>query len=399
MKNIVLTGLIFYENIGDRAVFEITKELIMEMPELKNIEIRCGDLIGRIEGPDGKPYYPAESKQRYEKCLKTMSVEEACKYCRYLATRSMCKELIDNDTIALIFVGGGLVTFDYDDWHLYISEVINYANKHNVPIMMSGVGIEGYDENDEKCQNLKKYLNVPTMRCITTRDDIESLAKYCEKSTRIQTALVADSACMIDRIYPPKEKSSNQKIIGLGVIREDIFSRRGIPVSKEKMLELWSKIFNIIENKDGYTCKLFCNGTKLDESFGMDLMEYMNFTEEDKNKYWLKRPESVKEFVDELTSFDGAIVGRLHASIFSFSYDIPCIGLVWNVKQLLFGKITEHLKWFIEPDNFDAEYIVDQLFLAMKETPNNELKNKLCNDTKEYLYSFINESIRNQIGE
>lgn len=31
MKNIVLTGLIFYENIGDHAVFEITKELIMEM--------------------------------------------------------------------------------------------------------------------------------------------------------------------------------------------------------------------------------------------------------------------------------------------------------------------------------------------------------------------------------
>jgi len=39
------------------------------------------------------------------------------------------------------------------------------------------------------------------------------------------------------------------------------------------------------------------------------------------------------------TSCDRIIASRLHASIFAYSYAVPCVSLVWNVKQRIFGRV------------------------------------------------------------
>lgn len=68
----------------------------------------------------------------------------------------------------------------------------------------------------------------------------------------------------------------------------------------------------------------------------------------------MDRPKSVDELVNIISSFDAAVVTRLHSSIIAYSFDIPTIGLVWNNKQLMFGKAIKHSERFIE-ESFDEK--------------------------------------------
>lgn len=57
-------------------------------------------------------------------------------------------------------------------------------------------------------------------------------------------------------------------------------------------------------------------------------------------------PLTVKQLTDGICNCAGLIVGRLHTSILAYAYDIPCVSLVWNHKQTMFGEQTGHGKYF-----------------------------------------------------
>jgi polysaccharide pyruvyl transferase WcaK-like protein len=205
------------------------------------------------------------------------------------------------------------------------------------------------------------------------------------------TAQVADPACSFSRFFPLRT-ADQKNCIGLGVVRERLFEDNDVAFSKEEMLKLWSELYMNLLNK-GYDCKLFCNGALSDFRFLEKLREYIA------DRYhitpdYVPRPETVEELTGILCSCKGVIVARLHASILSYAYDIPCVSLVWNHKQTMFGEQTGHEQFFITSKDFHADLIIERLIDAMAQKPDPVSKQKYCSTTQKYIENFLAEYCR-----
>ena len=71
----------------------------------------------------------------------------------------------------VVFVGGGLIKYKYQQFWIQISSIVNNAEKNNIPVFFNAVGVEGYSNTDYRCQFLKKYLNKDIVKMITIRNN------------------------------------------------------------------------------------------------------------------------------------------------------------------------------------------------------------------------------------
>ncbi len=383
MKKIVLVGLISDANLGDQAIYEATKFQIDRIFKNKNENVEF-ELIDLCIGNNSKKNNFIRS---IYKRVKNKLYSPVKSFCNRIKKES--KKKINNQVNSIVFCGGGLIKFKQQiEIGRAISIIIESAQKFNIPVMFSGVGVEGYDENNINCQKLKKSINNNCVKYITTRDDINTLNNYYLKdNTRIVTAKVSDSACSINQLYPKTIKNNNT--IGLGMIRANLFKDYEIDFSDNQAIELYKELYYKIINS-GRKCKFFTNGNIADQIFAERLIDKLNL---DKKDVLEERPNKVEDLINIITSYSGMIVARLHASIIAYSYNIPCIGLVWNNKQKFFGEAIECPNRFIEHDKFNAEYILSELENAMdigQYSLNNE---EYKNSNSYYIEKFIQEFV------
>jgi polysaccharide pyruvyl transferase WcaK-like protein len=159
-----------------------------------------------------------------------------------------------------------------------------------------------------------------------------------------------------------------------------------------QMLKLWSGLFNKLV-QSGYECKLFCNGALSDEQFCIDLLEYMNIPKENWKSVMKERPQSAEELANVIMSFDTIIACRLHASIIAYSYGIPGVGLVWNNKQVMFGKAIGYPEYFVTKEQFNVQYIINVLENAVSQGYNEKNREQYCKTTSTAIDDFIKKYI------
>ena len=235
---------------------------------------------------------------------------------------------------------------------------------------------------------LKRALNRDCVKYISTRDDIDILSgKYCENSQI--TELVADPVCSLSFMKPLKKRPQRQRIIGLGTVRSGLFVDNDIDFTRDDMLKFWSQLVREIQ-KRGMQCRVFCNGTIDDMLFQDDLAKYMGLSEAEKKGLMYERPTSVGQLARYINGFDAVITGRLHASIIAYSYAVPSVGLVWNDKQRMFGRIIGHPERFIEPADFNAETVINAVEAAM-ETGYDEEKRRSSATTSVFMDRFVRD--------
>jgi len=76
---------------------------------------------------------------------------------------------------------------------------------------------------------------------------------------------------------------------------------------------------------------------------------------------------SPEELIGELSGCAGVIAYRLHASITSFAYSIPSVGLSWNFKVPYFYESVGHGDRALGPERWNATEVVGALEKAMAE--------------------------------
>lgn len=287
----------------------------------------------------------------------------AKKHCelRHYNYRSMDYELIKSADL-IIFCGGGIIKYKQEEFHIYMPEILKCAEKYKIPVYFNGVGIEGYEANDKRCQHYKRALNYSCVKGIGVRDDISTLEKYLYSDHIFRKEMI-DPAVYTPDVYHIK-RNKKSKIIGLGIVRWKIFEDNGLPqITREFQLEMWKGIINELENH-GYSWKLFVNGMPADYEFAEDLLEYIG---ESKNADYLlmKRPITGKELVEDISSFSGIIACRMHANIIAYSLGIPSIGLVWNEKLVFWGNRIGYPERFLRSNQFDPKIIVNQLLKSI----------------------------------
>ncbi|MBR2844013.1 MAG: polysaccharide pyruvyl transferase family protein [Solobacterium sp.] len=414
MKNIVLVGLQYDNNIGDQAIFYATRclldEVLKDYPD-EEIEIRCMDMVGRSEMGVNPIKGKVESKQspvylslvRFAKKIRTLR-KYANHYSLFKLSVSKkeyekveqmsilnCSQHFDENTVGVLFTGGGIIKFHKQMFHVYMRTIINYAHERNIPVMISAAGIEGYDEKDQRCIALKQALTCSSVKVITTRDDLSNLEKYCGGSSQV-IAQVADPACSLSRFIPAAEHSERRRVVGICLIRPEIFDDYGIKVSEKELFELWKTLYLKI-TAAGDACRFFITGTVPDQKTMEKFREYLCVKTPADASVFCPRPMSVKDLTDIITGCDAVIASRLHASIIAYAYRVPCTALVWNVKQRIFGKVIGHPERFIEREHFNADEILELLKKASEEGYDEQRRSEYCATTGNYISRFIHDHV------
>ncbi|EGQ8943521.1 polysaccharide pyruvyl transferase family protein [Vibrio parahaemolyticus] len=263
-----------------------------------------------------------------------------------------------NDASAIVFAGGGMIKFKYQDCWAHISALVDTVANKPCPIFFNAVGVEGYDQSNYKCRLLKESLNHSAIKMVTTRDDLSLLNDGYIENGYIKTAQVADSAVFSSEVYGIQKKSRD--VVGLGLVRARIFKDNGIDLDRTQVIELYASLISELEAR-GQSYQLFTNGLKSDVDILEDLETYLG------KQLNVIEPQTPRELVELISTFKCTIAARLHACIISYSLTVPVVGLVWNNKVKMFGECIGYPERFFSHQDFDANEIIDRLILSVAE--------------------------------
>lgn len=287
----------------------------------------------------------------------------------------------------------GMLKYSTQDFS-YIYNIINkIASQNNISIMMSAMSIENSNKNDWRCRQLKEAVNCSSVKFITTRDNIEELellrSYYLYEDSNVISRVVGDPALWTKQTYEIREKRTTSTVIGVGLIRLNIYKDYGYNITEEELYDFYKKILLCLSEK-GYNWKLFCNGMEEDYKVGERLINELSLS---KDKL-CARPKDANDLITLLSGFQRVLGARLHSCITSYALGIPVVGLIWDNKLRAFAKKIEHDEFFIEPENLNVEYVVDRLEAVTSKEYNLELMEELKNSTYKSIKEFIESDYR-----
>lgn len=287
----------------------------------------------------------------------------------------------------IIFGGGGLIKFHRQNFHFFLHDILKYADANSIPVLINAQGIEGYDEDDLRCQILKSALNRDCVKYISTRDDFAMLRNCYIDNPNTVVKDVCDPAFWTVETYGVRKKETSQKTVGLNVIRTKIFGEYMYKISDEELGEVYYDLIKLLD-KDGYAIDLFSNGVPKDTEF----IEFLMSTYPDlKTKYHvtISNPETTKELVETISGYDRYMAVRLHAAIIGTVLGVPNISLVWNRKQPLFGKEIGMPQNFLKKNKFTAENIYKTLMEASSYEMNDAYKKTVYENLEKQIDKWI----------
>ena len=294
---------------------------------------------------------------------------------------------------AVIFAGG-ILKITNEKFCLYIPEIIQEAERHGIPVYMSNFGVEQFYADDERSQALKEAVNLPCVKGIAARDDIETLKRdYLEGENVSKAFPVTDIAIWSARSYKKylketrpnspyyrkdtflKDSSSGKSDapIGLGIVRHRLFEDYGHPeVTKDIQMDFW---LGVIDELDRRSLKwvIFTNGDAYDEEFAREVLEKAGRGSK------LPAPLDGAALVRMISGFKGVIAGRMHSNIISYALGLPSVGFIWNRKLEFWGQKIGHPERFLKVDEMDPVKAVDILVSAL---------DRPCGPSKDMLYAI-----------
>ncbi|MCI8747864.1 MAG: polysaccharide pyruvyl transferase family protein [Lachnospiraceae bacterium] len=356
MKKIAIMGLCNYENMGDQII------------------ARTVDYLVRQCGEEYDPYYvnfqPDRKGVRYENYKEMRKKVEShnpdeIEHKRiydimYWFVSPYYEEMLKNAD-ALIFMGGSFKYRTQNVWATY-SIALEYAKKFNIPVMFNAMNIQDYDDYDWRCQLLKEHANFSCVKLITSRDGIsgvEKLKNYYIENSDIKLFPAGDPAFWSKECYN-YINVEKKDIIGINLIRGDVFLDYGLEVTEEELLIFYEEIIKELTKK-GYNWELFTNGMKADFLFGEKVLAKCNM--ENLNKIYIANSD--EDCVKNIAKYKGIIAARLHAGIVAYSLNIPIAGFIWDEKLVHFSEMAKLNKSFCNVNELKGKIIVEKLEEAM----------------------------------
>src|SRR3954447_13160765 len=190
MKRVILAGLLNDKNLRDIVIADCAKFLYNEVTRnASDIEYVSLDLTGYYKYISKKPFL---IRKLYGAWNRSANLFTAKKMNGRVKLNSRYYQRQIKGTSLIVIVGGGMIKYKYQHFWVYLSGLIDAAERLGVPIVLNALGVEGYDKNDPRCQILKQALNNPAVKVITTRDDIDTLRNlYLKGNQKVVSRKVA----------------------------------------------------------------------------------------------------------------------------------------------------------------------------------------------------------------
>lgn len=388
---IKLVGLYGYDNIGDQILCDtceyIVKTIIKEK-NLKNVNIEKIDMLQQIQYKRYSLkkllikiirkirfiFFNVLKKENYITDLLSF-MEQLIKY-HHMFKKSLKKADV------IIFVGGAFLKFKSESFQYSIRIIISLADKFKIPVMFNGIGIEGYDKKDIRCEKLKKAINRKCVKVVTTRDDITLLnEKFIESDCT--TALVGDSALWLKECYGIKPQV-DRKYVGINISYLHLFKAYNLPYNEKAYVEIYRKLISSLQKHD-IEFRLYSNGKRQDYEGGLELIKRLGLDE----SLLLPNANTPLEFIYQVNQFKVIIPLRLHSCITAFALGIPSVGYIWNKKVIKFADIVNMSNNFQPIEELSIELLIDKLININNENIDVTRMEELKVLTKNYLEKFI----------
>lgn len=294
---------------------------------------------------------------------------------------------------AIVFAGGGLIKFRQENLYRQVSQIIMEAQKHEVPVFLNCVGVEGYDEQDPRCLQLVEAINQPCVKMITVRDDIACLKEHYIENERIRVREVFDPALYSEETYKTI-KCDLDETIGLGIAREDLYKDYGITsIDRNYLIKFWKDVISLLEQK-GYRWEIFTNGLDTDEAFAQIILDEVGHGKK------IRQPFNARELISQIRRMSGMIACRMHSNIIAYSLGIPSIGLVWNEKMTFWGTKCGYPERYIPYTKLEARTVVEALVSALQEgsrKPSWKMKQRTYREIRFFVRKYIRHRRKTEI--
>ena len=390
MKKVAVIGLYAIKNAGDNILCEATQYLIKQKnPEVQIVEVDVNPRIKSYKGLEPIPFWISKVLIRISGSI--FKYENSSKFRYYYEyfmwwlkiNRKFKTQLKDVD--AIVFAGGGFLKFRTQGLNYYVEQIMKIAKKNNIPVMMNGVGIEGYSETDIRCQRLKKAINQDCFKVITTRDDIDTLKNNYIVNPNTKIAHVGDPALWVPECYNMKRNENPSNVVGINVIRGRVYQAYGNTLSEFELLNFYKKLVQGVEER-GWDWVLFSNGMAADQKFGAMLLRALGCS--DRTKILPTANNSV-DFLEQIRSFKLVFGARLHACITSYALDVPVVGLIWSEKLRIFADVIGKKNSYFEESELNIDNILDAMEREMNSNYDKSIRDDLRARTKNYLEMFM----------
>ncbi len=261
-----------------------------------------------------------------------------------------------------VVVAIGMLKFRTQKFSFLFEAVTKAADQLNIPVMFSAVSVARPDEKDKRYRQLKKAVNSPSVRVVTTRDGewgVERLRKHYISREGIFISGAGDPGLWSPRVYGIEKQPGG--ILGINVIRPEIFAAYGNNAGEAEMLRFYSGLIERLTGM-GRPWALFTNGVERDHEFALKLVNRLGLDE----SCLMPRPMSARELVMTESRFCLVLGARLHACIAAAALGIPVAGLLWDDKLRFFAKTLGRENCFMEVDEADPDRALTLLSEAEK---------------------------------
>ena len=301
------------------------------------------------------------------------------------------KRISEQDLV--FFAGGGIIKYEYQLFYQHIDRITEIADTFGIPVFFSSVGVESYDDNNEKCIQLKNALRRKCVKGISVRDDLETIRKYIS-GTSIKVSQVCDPAVWAQHVYNARRDESSQ-IIGINVVRGGLFKDNGKAWKKQDEMDFLLTIKALLE-KNNHDYRFFTNGAFLDEVFLRDFIVSHSIPD----KHVLRYINNSQKLVEEIGKFRAVITFRLHASIIAYSMEIPSVALAWNEKVTYFYRLVGLSDRVFAFDDWKGEEVFQRLNTVLNSCERIEHKDDFFMSVYESIYSAINQyCVKDALGK
>ncbi len=324
------------DNLGDQVIEVTDIQLISTV--MQNLGISNYHITSRAAGIVTQKYLKTKDPELLEGAKKTIAKQDL-----------------------IVFGGAPLFNYKYQTFYERTAVTLEMCEEYHKPVIFSAIGVEGYDEDNEKCQRLKKTLNFDCVKQITTRDDYESLTQFKEKEDML-IGKVSDPAVFTAPVFRNFVSQEKQKKIGVFVLRANGFKDNKVDFDRDASAKLWKDLADVLEAR-GYDYEFITSGHFGDEAF-LDLLIKKYNLPESKCVFNMNAPD---ELIRRISSYEGVVSCRLHPSIISFSLDVPAVGLVWNSKVKFFYDSIGYGDRALEMEDITAEKVADALEMAISQ--------------------------------
>lgn len=355
MKKIILVGALYTGNVGDDIIVDIVEKSLSEFSSQPMERFSISGKTRRISNNNAKMLI-------IKRWLKNRWLYQL--YVNHKRKRRLTDRLSKinwPEISCVIFVGGQMF---FDVFVPLIELIVKKCEANSVKVIFNACGFGPLNRDNR--MRLNRVLSYRSVIGISTREDPHNCISPLDSNITKKIKHVWDPALMCSEYYPVKRKEKGC-VIGIGLINPLLIKKRGNSISETEYKNMINDIIGECENR-GYKVSLFCTGDLTDyyyiKEFSMNCNAHPRIE---------KYPESIKDFVEMINTYDAIISFRLHSHIIAASYRIPSFGLAWDNKVFEFFKYTHREECCISLKNgydkndlfnriklfFDNDYSVD----------------------------------------